>query len=357
MYWFSRLLSVELLSVALVAAQTTQSPQLQTRTPAAPGAEKQITITVQVTDKSGAPIRGLQQQDFTLLDDKQPLNITAFHAVDHSAPASSDSPVEIILVVDAVNAGFQAVTYERNELRKFLLQNDGKLAQPVSLVIFTDTDTKIQNGSSRDGNMLAALYDQYQTGLRVVNRSQGFYGATERFDLSLKLVHALAAHEAAAPGRKLMLWISPGWPLLSGPRVELTSKEEKQIFNSIVATSTELREANVTLYNIDPLGLADFGVRTSYYEEFLKGVPFAKRAVPGDLGLQVLAVQSGGHVLNTTNDLTKAIASCAADAEVYYIVSFQQPKPDHPDEYHSIDVKVDKPGAIARTRTGYYAQP
>ena|ERR1700677_986138 len=357
MNWFFRLLAFQLLPLAFIAAQTTQSPQLQTRTPSAPTAQKQITITVQVTDKSGAPIRGLQQQDFTLLDDKQPLSITAFQAVDHSAPASTDSPVEIILVVDAVNAGFQAVTFERNELRKFLLQNDGKLAQPVSLVIFTDTDTKIQNDSSRDGNTLAALYDQYQTGLRVVNRSQGIYGAAERFDLSLKLVHALAAHEATAPGRKLMVWISPGWPLLSGPNIELTNKEEKQIFSSIVATSAELREANVTLYNVDPLGLADFGVRTSYYEEFLKGVPFAKRAVPGDLGLQVLAVQSGGRVLNTTNDLTKAIASCAADAEVYYIVSFQPPKPDHADEYHSIDVNVDKPGAIARTRTGYYAQP
>jgi VWFA-related protein len=124
-----------------------------------------------------------------------------------------------------------------------------------------------------------------------------------------------------------------------------------------VATSAELRQANVTVYSIDPLGLADFGVRTSYYEEFLKGVPFAKRAVPGDLGLQVLAVQTGGRALNTTNDIMTAIASCAADAEAFYIISFQQPKPDHPDEYHSIEVKVDKPGATARTRTGYYAEP
>ena len=27
------------------------------------------------------------------------------------------------------------------------------------------------------------------------------------------------------------------------------------------------------------------------------------------------------------------------------------------DEYHTLEVKVDKPGLTARTRTGYYAQP
>jgi hypothetical protein len=42
---------------------------------------------VQVTDKSGAPIRGLQKKDFTLLDDKQPQNILSFHAVDRRAKA------------------------------------------------------------------------------------------------------------------------------------------------------------------------------------------------------------------------------------------------------------------------------
>ena len=92
-------------------------------------------------------------------------------------------PVEIVLVVDAVNASFQAVTYERNEMKKFLLQNGGKLAQPVSLLVFADTGSKIQRDPSRDGNALAALYDEYETGLRSINRSQGFYGATERFDI------------------------------------------------------------------------------------------------------------------------------------------------------------------------------
>ncbi len=358
---FFRLFFLLLLPVIAVSGQNTPPPQLKPR-PAAPEvtphpvpSRAQISLNVQVTDKSGAAIRGLQKQDFTLLDDEQPLNILSFDAVDGAAPAAAD--VEIVLVVDAVNATFQAVTYERNEIRKFLLQNGGKLAHPVSLIIFSDAGTKVQDSSSRDGNALAALYDQYQTGLRSINRSQGFYGATERFDMSLKAITSLAAYEGTRPGRKLMIWISPGWPLLSGPNIELTNKEAQQLFSSIVAASDTLRKADLTVYSVDPLGLADFGTRTSFYQEFVKGVASSKRAVYGDLGLQVLAVQSGGRVLNTTNDLMTAIANCAGDADAFYVLSFEPPPADHADEYHSLRVTVDKPGATARTRTGYYAQP
>ena len=92
------------------------------------------------------------------------------------------------MVVDAINTTFHNVAYERDEVKKFLLQNGGKLAWPVRFIMFTEAGTKIQSGSSRDGNALASLYDQYQLGLRSSSqsRSAGFYGATERIDLSLK---------------------------------------------------------------------------------------------------------------------------------------------------------------------------
>jgi VWFA-related protein len=155
-----------------------------------------------------------------------------------------------------------------------------------------------------------------------------------------------------------MIWFSPGWPLLSGPNIELSRKDEQQLFNSIVAASTGLRQARITLYSIDPLGLADAGgVRISYYQEFLKGVGSADRVLPGDLGLQVLAVQSGGRVFNGSNDLTAEIANCAADADAFYVLSFDAARADQANEYHALGVTVDKAGITARTRTGYYAQP
>jgi VWFA-related protein len=357
---FCRLLLFLLLPFSALSQQDTPSPQLQPRPtePAkvpASGTDREVMLDVQVTDKSGAPVRGLQKEDFTILDDKLPLNVVSFRAVDR---ATADPPVEIVLVVDAVNTSVRYVSYERSELKKFLLQNGGKLAQPTSLIFFTDAEAKMQRAPSRDGNALAAVYDQYETGLRSITQSQGFYGASERFELSLRTLNSLMEYEKTRPGRKLLVWFSPGWPLLTGPRVDLSAKGAERLFQSIVTLSTGLRQADITLYSIDPLGMADAGgMRTSYYKEFLKGVPSANRTEAADLSLQVLATQSGGRVLNSSNDLAQEIADCATDAEAYYVLSFNSVRPDHANEYHAIEVTTDRPGTKVRARTGYYAQP
>jgi VWFA-related protein len=351
---------VPLLLLSASSGQNNPQPKLQPRTaePAkASGPDREISLDVQVTDKSGAPVRDLQRQDFAVFDDKRPQNILSFHAVDNGGDSTTD-PVQVVLVVDAVNTGYNSISYARGELKKFLLENGGKLAQPVSLVVFTDTEAKMQRGSSRDGNALAALYDQYETGLRIVNRSQGFYGATERFELSLKTMNQLIEYEHTQPGRKLMVWFSPGWPLLSGPNVQLSQKESQQLFATAVGLSTGLRDSRITVYAVDPLGLADAGgIRTDYYQEFLKGVTSPSKLTLGNLGLQVLAVQTGGRVLNSSNDLTTEIANCTADAASFYVLSFNAARADRANEYHAIGINVDKPGVTARTRTGYYAQP
>ncbi len=94
-----------------------------------------------------------------------------------------------------------------------------------------------------------------------------------------------------------------------------------------------------------------------YYENFLKGVSSASRAQPGNMGLQVIATQSGGRVFASGDDLKDAIESCIADAGAYYSLAFVAARADQVNEYHTLQVTVDKPGMTARTRTGYYAQP
>ncbi len=359
-YWLFLILF--LVPLSAVSGQDTALPHPQPR-PAGPAnvppdsTNRQITLDVQVTDKSGVPIRGLQKQDFTLLDDKQPQNILSFNAVDDGAATATDPPVEIVLVVDAVNTSFGSNSYERDEVKKFLLQNGGKLAWPVSFVIFSEDGPKVQNRSSRDGNALAALYDQYQVGLRSKYLTNGGWGAAERFETSVKGLTSIVAYEQTRPGRKLMIWLSRGWPMLWQPDLHLTPKDAQHLFDSITAASTGLRQARITLYSIDPVGLRNAGaVQNSYYENFLKGVTSPSRALPGNLGLQVLAVQSGGRVFASSNDLTAAIAQCVADADAFYVLSFGAARADQANEYHSIGITVDKPGVTARTRTGYYAQ-
>ena len=358
------------LSCSLFASVYTASAQQTTAAPSSPSQESpapnavpatapeknsHIVLNVVASDKSGAAISGLQEQDFTLFDNKLTQKIVAFHAVTASTPAP---PTEVILLIDAVNARFTTVSYERNEIEKFLRQNNGKLAQPTSIILFEDTKTQVLPEPSRDGNALLATFEKNVTGLRELTRSSGFYGAEDRLQISLKTLGELAAYEATKPGRKLVIWISPGWPLLSGPNIQISGSQQRKIFDSVVMLSTALRQAHMTLYNVDPLGTADAGsIRLTFYEEFLKGLTNPNKAAVGNLGLQVMAVQSGGRVLNASNDITAEINRCVADASAYYELAFDPAPAERPNEYHKLDIKVDKPGLDVRSSTGYYAQP
>ena len=311
-------------------------------------------LDVVVTQKSGPPVSGLQQQDFKLLDNKAPQAITSFEAL-----GGSRAPIEIILVVDAINTGYENVAYERDQLEKFLQIDGGRLAHPTTLAIVTDTGNQMQEELTNDGNALVAALNEQTIALRTIRRSAGFYGAAERLQLSLQALGRLAAYEAQRPGRKLVLWVSPGWPYLSGPATEdlLDEKQQRQIFADIVGLSTELLRARVTLYSVDPLGTSDIGTQTFYYQTFLKGVSKPSQAEPGDLALQVLAAQSGGLVLNSSNDIAAQLQKCLADTQTYYELSFEPQVSKLSDEYHHLEIQIARKGLTARTRQGYYAQP
>lgn len=312
-----------------------------------------ITLDVVVTSKSGEPVSGLQQQNFTLLDNKTPQPVTSFQSL-----GGDRAPVEVILVLDAINTPYERVAYARQQIDTFLRANSGHLAHPTALAFFTDKGIQMQNGFSSDGNALSDFLDHNQTGLRDIPRSTGFYGAEERLQLSINALHMLATHASTLPGRKVVLWVSPGWALLSGPRTDLDQKQQEQIFATIVGLSTELRQARITLYSVDPIGAAEAAsFRTFYYKEFLKGISKPSQDSLGNLSLQVLATQSGGLALNSSNDVSALLQKALADTNSWYEISFRSAPAEQHNEYHHIEVRVSKPQLNVRTRDGYYAQP
>lgn len=331
----------------LPASAQDASPQVQPATDA-------IKLDVVVTPKSGPPVSDLQQQDFTIFDNKVPQTMLSFRAV-----RERDASIEVVLVVDDVNTGLTNIAYERTEIDKFLKSDGGRLAHPMALAFLTDEGIKVQNDFSSDGNALRAALDQYSLGLHSILRSGGIYSAFERFQISTQALLQLATREAARPGRKLIVWISPGWPILSGPGVEeqLTAKQEQQIFVDVVRVSTLLREGRITLYSIDPLGSADFGGRAFRWEAFTKGISKPSQANYGDLGLQVIATQSGGLALVASNDITAQVRQCLADAQAYYEISFTPSLDQKRESYHRLEVRLRDRRLIVRTRQGYYAQP
>ena len=299
----------------------------------------------------GAPVAGLEKQNFTVLDNGVSRPITTFTAL-----GGPQAPVEVVLLIDGVNTGFQNLAYERTQIDSFLKANEGRLAYPTALGILTDTGTQMQQEFSTDGNALSAALEQDLISLRQIRRNST-WAAEELLDLSVNALNLLATKEATHPGRKIILWVSPGWPLLSGPNIDFGAKQAQQIYAQIAGLSTLLRRGGITLYSIDPLGAGEDINRVNDYQAYLKGVTKPSQVALGNLSLQVLAVQSGGLAVGPSNDITHLLERCMADTTAYYELSFDPPPPDRRNEVHTLQIKLSQPGLTAHTRTGYYAEP
>jgi len=338
-----------------------ENPVLSHRPPGTPPSplirEGKIHLDVVVTDSAGNPVTGLQPWDLKLFDNNQSRKIQSFSAFSH-AGVKPDPPVEIILLIDTANLPFQQVAFVLGEIDKFLRQNGGKLRQPLSLVLLTETGIKVQPRPSRDGNAIAKVLKGISGHISFINPAMGGEGYLERFQVSVKQLTSIAVNETSKPGRKLLIWVGPGWPLLNRPSDAFSDREQRRQFNSIVELSTRLREARIVLYSVAPMDTtADSGRFTTLYQKFLPAVTTPREANAGNLALKVLVTQTGGQILGPNNNLAGQIDQCIDDADSFYRISFDPPPTQHADEYHSLKVQVGRPGVTVRTNVGYYDQP
>ncbi len=340
--------TASLCGLTAASAQQTLPSSGQAALPATPHA---IRLDVAVDTKSGQPVPNLPQQDFTILDNKIPRPITYF-----KIKSAADEPVHVIILVDAVNIPYQIVAWSRQEVEKFLKSNEGKLTYPTSIAVLTDQGVQINNGFSTDGNALSDDLEHHEIGLRQITRDSE-WGDPERLQICIQAFQQFLGYTSTLPGRKMILWVSPGWPLVSGSRNYLTSSQEQQIFNEIVGISTQLRKIDLTVYDINPIGVTESLERADDYEAFLKGIAKPTQVEFGNLGLQVIAVQSGGPALEGNSDIAGMIQRCLADAKSWYEIGFTPLPADKPNGYHHIEIRLDHRDLSARTRDGYYANP
>jgi VWFA-related protein len=310
-------------------------------------------LDVVVTDKAGKTVGELEPFDLALLDNGQPRKILSFRRTDGLTGSQFDPPVEVILVIDAVNLPYQAIALQRLEVEKFLRLNNGMLASPTSVFLFSSQGLRVQPAPSKDGNALASVLNESTGTVRARDLSGGVYSLVEQFQDSFKIMQKIAGYEARKPGRKVLIWVGPGWPLLT-ERYFIESNESRQnYFHQLVELSNQLREARITVYNVAPI----VGVTRELYRDYLRPVADARKMEIADLSLEVLAVDTGGRVLDPSNDLAALILKCESEIGPYYTVSFQPPQAAGADEFHGLRVQAGREGLTARTDIGYYDEP
>lgn len=346
---------VELFCAVLALAGSASLGHAQPATPAADTASQPLpmTLDVAVTDKAGNPVEGLQQSDFTLLDDRHHVDIQSFQPVS----ASGGNTPEVILLFDEVNDPVRALSIAQQQAEQFLTRDQGHLPFPVALMFLSDTGLH-QTRLSTNGATLAALLQKHRPDNGALSQSNEFYAASDRFGKSVQALESILMYEAQVPQRKLLVWISSGWPTLDMPDLSMSVKMQRQYFNMVVIISNLLRATNTTVYAVDPLGNNDVAsLNTVEWQQYTRPVSRFDKAAPGDLALQVLAQQSGGLIRVGGNDVANELARCTQDALSWYQITFQPQAVDKPNTWQSLELKVDRRGAEVRTRDGYYAQP
>jgi VWFA-related protein len=184
-------------------------------------AEGLIKLDVMVTDVGGKPVAGLEPKDFSLLEEGRQQKILSFDAFD-GRRVEADPPVKIMLLIDTIELAPELARDERLAVEAYLRKDSGHLAHPVSVFVLSDLGLWTVNHPSADGDVLAREIDhndlmlvRHNRGWETPGRGLGDQKDTAQ-ESALKALGQIATDERRKPGRKLLVWVGPGWGIGSG---------------------------------------------------------------------------------------------------------------------------------------------
>jgi VWFA-related protein len=346
-----------------------QSPQLIPRTQDERDAnyreEHRFILNVRVGDGAGKAATGLQLSDFTLLDNGSEERIASLR---EAKGVGAPVPPRVMLLLDEINLPLRDLRTVHDGIERFLSRDDEPVEFPTSLALLTETGVTVTESTTdrqRLRSDLASLSQlEHPTSCDAALSPEGHSTAhldclSRKFTTSVPLLAQLAHKEEETPGRLILVWFGPGWPHLSNAGFTADTAQAKQnFFEYLIELSDALRVGQVTL---DALTLARPRYKPDTEEarelEAAESVRSEKDATAASLSLPALAIGTGGMILDGAGDLPAKIAACMADAESYYVLAFDSAIEKAPGEYHSIEVRIDKPGLTARAVKYYYAAP
>ena len=290
-------------------------------------------------------LKGLRAENFTLLDNGVPQKLVSFHAVEGlSGPEDPLNPLaQVVLVLDAINLDDLQIAAAEHAIQKFLRQGDRRLAHPVSIYRLGPKGLSVSVRSSLDGDALAANIGSESSFRHVMDGIDPGNNASVRNIISLVAFGKIVLDQRRKPGRKVLIWIGPGWPA--------DCPGCNKSFDWITGYSTRMREARIALY-----GVSVWAARADS-SNYMEGVKVRRDANSANMVLAVLASNSGGRVLDASSGLAELIRQCADEADAYYTLTFDPPRTSTVDDYHDLKLVVKGQSATMRTWTGYYDEP
>jgi VWFA-related protein len=386
-----------------------------------------VQLDVIAEDKKGRPVDNLQRGNFAIYDQGrlQQIQIFTRDSIDagavspqaHSATGSGGTFANMaearsgpgaltIVLIDSLNTKWENQAYAREQIVKFLRQihpDDHIAIYSMGfggfrvLHDFTqDAGGLIAELASWKGEAKAQAPSEDHSGQPDIGRQLAQWlkgtssdyiqsqlmGDSDRFGpaQSLRILTAIANQLAGIPGRKNLIWVSEGFPVidwsslvdvaygpeaadqmsrtLSTPPQGFGMADPSSFHDEMTAAMRAISDNNVAIYPVDalcvfePFATIDGKSSTTVGMKALAGIHARQNA------MDVVAKRTGGKAFYETNDLKYAIRKAMDDSKTTYTLGFYPDSIQQNGKFHQLKVSVvGRPDVRLRYRQGYVDSP
>jgi VWFA-related protein len=295
-----------------------------------------VSLPVVVTDKVGKRITDLKQEDFRVFENGVQQEIAGF--------AATDEPVDIVLMLDTSGSTEKELAKIQNAAIEFVHQlhpDDEVAIMSFAKDVTLQEDFTIDRGKNEYG---------------IKKTRSG--GCTVEYEAVW-----LALEEVLKPikERKALVLFTDGVDTCSGKAsekdtLELAKETQATIYSVYYDTEEDLYRRTPTLgsptqlppviWNPRPAGSSIPAGPGSSRQEYMAAREYLKK----------LAEYSGGLMFDAKQDLSYVFSEVARELASQYSIGYYSTDNKHDGKFRKIEIKLNKPDLVARTKKGYFAK-
>lgn len=374
-----------------------------------------VLVPTLVTDKSGAHITGLKQEDFRVFENGSERKIATFEEItsDTQRLARTRNANEFsnaitgneanrrltLIVLDLINTPVTDQFFARKDLLKYLTESLDR-REPTALYTLSRSGIHIVHDFTSDPRVLiAALHKvkgdagqmvdtpeetEMMTGTASPDGSAGLdpggvqTEATQlqamledaelnfqSFEQRLAITYTLEGMQQVAQalggisGRKSLIWAGGGFPFsISDTTMQLAPAGRDSLGDILPMyehTWQLLNNAQVAVYPIDVKGLQPVSASASISNPGRRYVQnMSWRQMDTHSTLQTFAGMTGGRAYYNSNDLVKGFRDAVRDSSEYYMLGYYLDQSNPRPGWRKLSVKVKREHIEVRARSGFF---